>query len=489
MGNIIRLYHTNDLHSHMEEMEKIHTFVERKRREASLKGESFLLVDLGDHADRFRMETEGTMGKANRSVLDYTGYDVVTLGNNELLTISNVDLAEMYDRVPFSIVSSNVRQKENNELPNWLQPWTIREIAGTRIAFLGATVSYPLVYDLLGWQVDDPIACIARDVALLRSQVDVIVVLSHLGIFMDRNLATAVPDIDVIIGAHTHHLLEEPERIGTTMIVAAGKYGEYIGEVNIMVDHASRPRFDACVHLIELEESSPNMSEFINQLRTVAYHHMAEPITELKEALTISWHKESAFANLLADELRTWTGAPISLVNSGVLLGSLPAGVASWGKLHAVCPHPINPVVVEISGKAIREALEQSLQPLFQNKKIRGFGFRGKMLGSLAVSGLQVVTVPMLEGSHVQAVYMGDELLKDGEMYQLATIDMFTFGSGYVTLKEGKLLKYYVPEFLRDLLKDAIQDPSRIEKAKEKRWHETLIFDVPLGLDDGSALM
>lgn len=488
MGNIIRLYHTNDLHSHMEEMEKIHTFVERKRNEASMRGESFLLVDLGDHADRFRMETEGTMGKANRSILGYTGYDVVTLGNNELLTISNVDLAEMYDQVPFSVVSSNVRQMENKQLPNWIQPWAIREIKGTRIAFLGATVSYPLVYDLLGWEVGDPIACIARDVALLRSQVDVIVVLSHLGIFSDRKLASDVPGIDVIIGAHTHHLLEEPERIGSTMIVAAGKYGEYIGEVKIMVDQ-SKPRFDACVHLTELEESSVSMSEFIHQLRTEAYHHMAEPIAELEEALTISWHKESTFANLLADELRTWTGVPISLVNSGVLLGSLPAGIVTWGKLHAVCPHPINPVVVEISGKAIREALEQSLQPSYQNQKIRGFGFRGKMLGSLAVSGLQVVTVPMLEGNCVQAVYIGDELLKDGEMYQLATIDMFTFGSGYVTLKEGKLLKYYVPEFLRDLLKDAIQDSSKIEKANEKRWHGTLIFDVPQGSDDGSALM
>lgn len=479
MGNIIRLYHTNDLHSHMEEMEKIHTFVERKRNEANLRGESFLLVDLGDHADRFRMETEGTMGKANRSILDYTGYDVVTLGNNELLTIPNVDLEEMYNQVPFSIVSSNVRQKENKQLPNWLQPWTIREVKGTRIAFLGATVSYPLVYDLLGWQVDDPIESIARDVSLLRSQVDVIVVLSHLGIFSDRKLATAVPGIDVIIGAHTHHLLKEPERIGTTMLVAAGKYGEYIGEVKMIVDQASQPRFDACVHLIELEESSPSMSKFIHQLRTEAYHHMAEPIAKLEEALTISWHKESTFANLLADELRTWTGAPIALVNSGVLLGSLPAGLVSWGKLHAVCPHPINPVVVEISGKAIREALVQSLQPFYQNQNIRGFGFRGKMLGSLAVSGLQVVTVPIQEGSCVQAVYVGNELLNDNEVYQLATIDMFTFGSGYVTLKEGKLLKYYVPEFLRDLLKDAIQDSSRIEKAKEKRWHETLIFDVP----------
>ncbi|TCP68306.1 bifunctional metallophosphatase/5'-nucleotidase [Baia soyae] len=484
MRHVIRLYHTNDLHSHMEEMEKIHSFVVRKREEAKQRDESFLLVDLGDHADRFRMETEGTMGVVNRRILDYTDYDIVTLGNNELLTISDVDLAKMYHQSSFSVVSSNVRQKEDQQLPDWLKAWEIREVRGVRIAFLGATIPYPLVYDLLGWDVGDPMDCLARDVALLRSQVDVIVVLSHLGIFWDRKIATMIPDVDIIIGAHTHHLLEEPERIGTTMIVAAGKFGEYVGEVQMIVDLSSNatPCFDACVHMTKLEDSSAEMAHFIHGLRMEAKRDMTRPIAQLKETLPISWNKESTFANLLADELRAWTGAPISLVNSGVLLGPLVAGTVTWEKLHELCPHPINPVLVEISGRAIREALEQSLQPSFQNKKIRGYGFRGKILGSLAVSGLQVVTARTTSGElGVQAIYVGNERLEDEDRYQLATIDMFTFGSGYVTLKESDLLRYYVPEFLRDLLKDAVQDSSKIEKAKEKRWFSNASHETDCG--------
>ncbi|SDZ28930.1 bifunctional UDP-sugar hydrolase/5'-nucleotidase [Thermoactinomyces sp. DSM 45892] len=484
MRHVIRLYHTNDLHSHMEEMERIHSFVVRKREEAELRDDSFLLVDLGDHADRFRMETEGTMGIANRKILDYTGYDIVTLGNNELLTISDIHLATMYHQSSFSVVSSNVRQKEDQGLPAWIRPWEIKEIRGVRIAFLGATIPYPLVYELLGWDVDDPMECIARDVALLRSQVDVIVVLSHLGIFWDRKMAMMIPDVDIIIGAHTHHLLAEPERIGTTMIVAAGKFGEYVGEVQIIVDPNTNNNlcFDACVHMMKIEEPSVEMAHFIHSLRLEAEHVMTRPIAQLEETLPISWNKESIFANLLADELRTWTGAPFSLVNSGVLLGPLVEGVVTWEKLHKLCPHPINPVLVEISGRAIREALEQSLEPSYQNKKIRGYGFRGKILGSLAISGLQVVTTRTVnEKQSIQAIYMGNEQLEDEYRYQLATIDMFTFGSGYVTLKESELLRYYVPEFLRDLLKDAIQDSSKMEKAKEKRWLSNVSFETDCG--------
>lgn len=478
MSNKIHIVHTNDLHSHMEEMEKVYSFVQRKRKEYESKGESMILVDLGDHMDRFRMETEGTMGKANRAILEATGYEIITLGNNELLTFSNIDLAEAYHQAPFQVISSNVRIKDGKKLPIWLDPWQIKKVNGTRIGFIGVTVSYPIVYDLLGWQVEDPMEAIRRDVQILKEQVDVLVLLSHLGLYMDRKIAQEIPGIDVIIGAHTHHLLEEPERINQTMIVAAGKFGEYIGEIDIHTDFHHQPvSFEAQVHLLELEESANEIKEILHQQRHLSLRVLSEKVVELEEALPISWHKESPFSNLLADELCRWTGAEIGLVNSGVLLGSLPSGIVTKGKVHTVCPHPINPVVMEISGSDLREALGQSLLTIYQNQNIRGYGFRGKILGSLAVSGLQIVTVPTAGGSQIHDIYVGDHQLEDEKIYQLATIDMFTFGSGYVSLKEGTVQKYFLPEFLRDLLVRALQNPHAIEQAYRKRWHETLIFD------------
>lgn len=53
---------------------------------------------------------------------------------------------------------------------------------------------------------------------------------------MDRMMAEQVDGIDLILGGHTHHLLEEPERINGTMICAAGKFGQYVGEIHIEFD-------------------------------------------------------------------------------------------------------------------------------------------------------------------------------------------------------------------------------------------------------------
>lgn len=54
----------------------------------------------------------------------------------------------------------------------------------------------------------------------LRDEVDVVVILSHLGLSTDRRLAEQITGIDVILGGHTHHVLEEPLVIGQTVLGA-----------------------------------------------------------------------------------------------------------------------------------------------------------------------------------------------------------------------------------------------------------------------------
>ncbi|MFQ6674622.1 MAG: hypothetical protein ACE5GH_07565, partial [Fidelibacterota bacterium] len=70
----------------------------------------------------------------------------------------------------------------------------------------------------------------------LRGAVDVIVLLSHLGIDEDRQLPEKIPGIDIIVGSHTQTVMEEPEKIGNTIIVQAGKDGYYVGRLKLTFD-------------------------------------------------------------------------------------------------------------------------------------------------------------------------------------------------------------------------------------------------------------
>ena len=61
------------------------------------------------------------------------------------------------------------------------------------------------------------------------STCDAVVVLSHLGYRQDLALAASVPGIDLILGAHTHTLLHEPEKIGSTWICQGGSHARFYG--------------------------------------------------------------------------------------------------------------------------------------------------------------------------------------------------------------------------------------------------------------------
>ena len=65
----------------------------------------------------------------------------------------------------------------------------------------------------------------------LRSECDLLVCLSHIGLARDRELASRRPEIDLIIGGHTHALLETGEQVGRTTIVQAGWWGKHMGIV------------------------------------------------------------------------------------------------------------------------------------------------------------------------------------------------------------------------------------------------------------------
>jgi 2',3'-cyclic-nucleotide 2'-phosphodiesterase (5'-nucleotidase family) len=60
-----------------------------------------------------------------------------------------------------------------------------------------------------------------------------LVVLSHLGLSLDRKLAAAVPRIDLLLGGHSHDALQQPERINGVPIVHAGPYGKFVSQTDL----------------------------------------------------------------------------------------------------------------------------------------------------------------------------------------------------------------------------------------------------------------
>lgn len=470
----IHILHTNDVHSQFQQVPKLYTKLLQIESELQAEKEISLLFDIGDHLDRSVLETEGTGGKINQAILEAFQYDVITFGNNELLTFLPEQIEHLYQKASFSVVSTNVKLLDRKQT-DWIQSSKILNRQGICIGVLGVTVLFENYYQQMGWLVSDPLQAIKEEARKLREQVDLLIVLSHVGFPFDQQLAEQVPEVDLILGGHTHHLLKNPEKVNNTWIAAAGLHGHYLGHVTIDWDETHRKmiRVTGVCHPIESESSSDEMKQLLSPFRKQAQQVLDQPVVTLTEPLEVSWEQESPLPNLLADSLADWTGIKMALVNSGQLLEGLSCGLVTKQMIHQICPHPINPIIMELKGAQVRNILEESLLSSFSLKKIRGFGFRGKILGNVAVAGLRVMYNPKGDaGRKIHSIYhvYDQKPLMDEEVYRIATIDMFTFGVGYPRFQSGEIVKIFMPEFLRDLLYDQLKKPSAILSCKKKRF-------------------
>ncbi|MEX2414825.1 MAG: bifunctional UDP-sugar hydrolase/5'-nucleotidase [Paenibacillaceae bacterium] len=466
------ILHSNDLHSCFDNMPKIATAIDEYRSQYA--AEDLLLIDCGDHLDRMSMETEGSAGLANVDVMNATGYEVFVPGNNEGLTFPKHVFEEAFrDRAQFEVLACNMFELESGRVPAWMSPWRIMDKGGLKVGIIGLTASYNDFYNPLGWDIQDPFELARITVDLLRPQVNFLILVSHLGLGIDQRMAAEIPGIDCILGGHTHHLLEQAIMVGHTLIGAAGKLGNHLGVVELEYDmlHHQRSRLAGYTKDVTSLSNSLRISSIIENYRESSQAVLNKQVAHLYEPLSNNWQEESELGNLLADGIRNWTNSEVGLVNAGQLLDSLSAGGITDYHLLMICPSPINPCSLFLTGAQIVQALEEALLLEFIDKPIRGFGFRGKVLGTLCLSGLDVqydASSPPYQ--KIVNVRINNENITIDRCYKVGTIDMFTFGAGYTSLGKGLDKHYYLPEFIRDVLRRQLVDHEAIALSRCSRW-------------------
>ncbi|MEH6944433.1 bifunctional metallophosphatase/5'-nucleotidase [Bacillus sp. JJ722] len=445
MEEKIHLYHINDLHSHFEHWQRIEHFIHDRKAWHSDVGEETIVVDIGDHADRFHPYTEASSGKGNVELLNQLGCQFATIGNNEGITFPYEALNHLYDDAEFKVVLANLYDK-NEQRPKWALPYSIHTTnKGTRIAFIGATAYFRLFYESLGWNIKEPLEEIRQVVRKVKDHSDMLVLLSHLGLEYDELLANEIPELNLIFGGHTHHILHEGKYVNDTLLCGAGKWGTYVGHVEITVDKNKKIlQSEARLYNMNEQNLVQGEKEFGAKLYKEGKEKMTQQVCQLPDKLVVDWFKETPLVELLCRTLKEWCDADCAFLNAGLLLDELDAGPVTLYDLHRICPHPINPCVIEIKGSELKEVIIQSTDPTWPHMQIKGFGFRGNVLGTMVYSDITM-------NSHHE-IWIGNDKLDTKRTYRLAIPDMFTFGFFFPAIKRSEKKAYYLPEFLRDLL-------------------------------------
>lgn len=250
VGRKLVIVHTNDTHpglyipgstnsySQGEEM-----LIARYEKIQQIRAEGIpvLLLDSGDFTGMYPNNIMQEIPPAWKA-LQIMGYDAVGLGDGELL--AGMDMFELHwGKVGIPLLSCNYKL-EGTAWEKWVKPYCILDKGNIRIGIIG--IGLPLSNRLpakvsLSLPQDDPIKSANACVLQLQKQgCELIICLSHLGDKSstensnDFQLAQQNVGIDIIMGAHSHRLYEQPRRFtnktgGITLLNQIGWGGGYLG--------------------------------------------------------------------------------------------------------------------------------------------------------------------------------------------------------------------------------------------------------------------
>ncbi|CAJ1194482.1 multifunctional 2',3'-cyclic-nucleotide 2'-phosphodiesterase/5'-nucleotidase/3'-nucleotidase [Companilactobacillus crustorum] len=444
----IQIVHTNDLHSHFENFPRVKKFIEQSRKNST--ADDFYLFDLGDAMDRAHPLTEATDGQANIEWMNPLHYDAATIGNNEGLGNSHEILEHLYDHANFPVILDNLYEKNSTELAKFAQPYKIIKTSqATTIGVIGLTAPYILTYPLLDWDIKLVQDMLPKALKQVKN-CDVIVLLSHLGVSMDRLIASKHPEIDVIIGSHSHHLFPKGEVDNNVLLAAAGKYGQHIGTINLQLDdHKNIVAKSAFTVKTEDLPTLANDEAWIRgQFDKGEKLLDQKQVAKLPETLSNDYKAEHSIIGEALTAVQDFTKSDVAVLSSGLFLDDLPAGIVTEKNLHDVMPHAIHVMKTTMTGDNVWPLImEMEKNRLFlRNHMQKGMGFRGKIFGELVYRGIEI--------DKKRNVYINGKELQKNREYTLALLDHYLFVPYFPSIEIVGQNEIMYPKFLRSVFGD-----------------------------------
>ncbi|MCH5239399.1 MAG: bifunctional metallophosphatase/5'-nucleotidase [Muribaculaceae bacterium] len=445
------ILHTNDTHSTIDPLsDGTGGVLQRKVIIDSVKNaeKNVLLIDAGDIV-------QGTLffkyfhGEVEYPLMDMLGYDIRVLGNHEFDN-GMQSLAKYYKQTKGIPLSANY-DFSGTELEGVFRPYTIKEIDGKKIGIIGLNIdptSIIATKNISGkFKEIIPTANELANILKKEEGCDIVVAVTHIGYTVgnektsDIDLAQSSEDIDLIIGGHSHTLIDPQtpdvtpslieNKVGKNVrVVQTGKQGRFIGKLTIDLDQLPLKSGEENEYeLIPVTDRfSPDLfdkriTEFIKPYRAVV--DSVNNVVIACSEYDLPKEKTGGLANLtadiaykisrgIADSLQNlgidFPDIDMAIMNVGGIRHEMPKGAITEGQILSTYPFSNHLVIVGIQGKDIIEAMKISA-----------------LKGGEAVS--ENVRVVTNSDGILKRVIINDEEMQPEKEYIVATIDYVAEGN------------------------------------------------------------
>ena len=390
----ITILHTNDFHARFEPINTSESpCTEKDAAESKCLGgvarlvtavkdargrhSNVLLLDGGDQFQGSLFYNQ-YKGAVSAEFMNQMGYDAMTVGNHEF-DDGPQELLNFINAVKFPIVMSNADLSREGLLKDKISKSTVIEKNGEKIGIVGLTpldtpeIASPGPNVIFTPPLDAAQAEIDR---LTAEGVNKIILLSHSGYELEKELAAKLKGVDVVVGGHSHTYLSStdpkaagpyPTMVGDVPVVTANNYGKFLGELNLTFDDAGKLVSVTGAPIlmdVAVAEDAPakarvaELAKPLEALKAKVVGDSTGPIDGAREHCRV---KECEMGNLVAeaqlDRVKD-QGITISLVNSGGLRASIDQGPVSMGEVLTVLPFQNTLSTFQTTGATVVAALE-----------------------------------------------------------------------------------------------------------------------------------
>lgn len=371
MAKKLTLLHSNDMHGDFmaEEIDKklvggvslLSGYI-KSVREAE---KNVLYAVSGDMFKGSIIDSE-YQGFSTIEIMNLLSPDVVTLGNHEIdYGIAHILFIEKCAKFP--IINANLFITTNHK--RLFTPYLIREIDGLNIMFIGVITDEVLAQTksdgLIGSFVDVREA--AHEIGVIidnykTTRIDYTVLLTHIGFEKDKELASLLDKnygVDLIIGGHSHTLLERPEVVNGIPIVQAACGTDQIGRVDIEFDEGRKVAPKMSWTLVPIDDSHCPRDEVLENLilhyKESTDRKYGRYLTTMARELTHPRrNEETELGNLFADLMQVDSSFDIMLFGSGSIRKTALAPVVLYKDLQEIVPYDDPIYMLEVTGEQLK---------------------------------------------------------------------------------------------------------------------------------------
>lgn len=290
--------------------------------------ENVIYIISGDMVQGSIIDSE-YKGISTIEIMNYLAPDVVSLGNHEF-DYGLPHLLFLEKMANFPIVNANLYIEQYNK--RLMSPYIIINKAGFDILFTGIITEK--VMDTISMDRDvgsfitlqEACAEVGKITnAYKNDDIDLTILLTHIGFDSDKELAAMLkPEwgVDLIIGGHSHTILDKPEKVNGIYIAQAGVGTDQVGRFDVIVDDDTNSIVEYKWQLIPIDDdiADPDLKlqKYIDSFKEVVDRKYNTIICKLAEMLTHPLREEeTSLGNLIADAFAQCANADVMFLGSG----------------------------------------------------------------------------------------------------------------------------------------------------------------------------